>query len=68
MLIMTSNLGSAMAEKGSIGFGVTDNSRDDSMDAVKKHLAPEFRNRLDATTPVPESLTRITFNGLQKSS
>ena len=49
MLIMTSNLGSAMAEKGSIGFGVTDNSRDDSMDAVKKHLAPEFRNRLDAT-------------------
>lgn len=48
ILIMTSNLGAAAAEKSVIGFGNADNS-DASERAVKSFFAPEFRNRLDAT-------------------
>jgi ATP-dependent Clp protease ATP-binding subunit ClpA len=46
VIIMTSNLGAADAEKNSVGFG--DLERDsDPKDAVNKFFAPEFRNRLD---------------------
>lgn len=48
ILIMTSNLGAAAAERPVIGFGGADNS-DASERAVKSFFAPEFRNRLDAT-------------------
>lgn len=48
ILIMTSNLGAAAAERSVIGFGNSDNS-DASERAVKSFFAPEFRNRLDAT-------------------
>lgn len=47
ILIMTSNLGAADAERNRIGFGNNDNS-DASNEAVKKFFTPEFRNRLDA--------------------
>lgn len=50
ILIMTSNLGAADAERNRIGFGDTDNS-DAGLDAVKKFFTPEFRNRLDAVVP-----------------
>ena len=47
MVILTSNLGAADAERNSIGFGAGKND-DAQHDAVKRHFAPEFRNRLDA--------------------
>ena len=47
ILIMTSNLGAALADKQSIGFGANANI-DASTEEVKKFFAPEFRNRLDA--------------------
>jgi ATP-dependent Clp protease ATP-binding subunit ClpA len=44
---MTSNLGARDNENNTIGFG--DLSKDGEDDkAIKKHFAPEFRNRLDA--------------------
>ena len=46
IIIMTSNLGAADAEKNSVGFGSLE--RDcDPKDAVNRFFAPEFRNRLD---------------------
>lgn len=61
-IIMTSNLGAAASEKKVIGFG---NSLNTSAitDAVTKHFAPEFRNRLDAVVEFerlkPEVLSSI---------
>lgn len=46
IIIMTSNLGAADAEKNSIGFGSTDREGDD-IRAVTEFFKPEFRNRLD---------------------
>lgn len=46
IIIMTSNLGAADAEKNSVGFGSLDRNGDYS-EAVNKFFAPEFRNRLD---------------------
>lgn len=48
IIIMTSNLGAADAEKNSVGFGSLDRDYD-SKDAVTRFFAPEFRNRLDGT-------------------
>ena len=48
VLIMTSNLGAADATKCNIGFGDPIKVGVVS-DAVKNHLAPEFRNRIDGT-------------------
>jgi len=56
-LILTSNLGAADAERSRIGFGDTTNTTAYG-EALKKHFAPEFRNRLDAV---------IQFNKLGKS-
>lgn len=47
ILVMTSNAGASDISRNSIGFSFQDNS-DDSMDAIKRHFSPEFRNRLDA--------------------
>jgi ATP-dependent Clp protease ATP-binding subunit ClpA len=56
VLIMTSNLGAADAEKNAIGFsGGKVQGAEDA--AVKKFFTPEFRNRLDAI---------IKFNKLDK--
>ena len=56
ILILTTNLGAAQAEKNSIGFG--DSMENDYEDGeLKKFFAPEFRNRLDGT---------ITFAKLTK--
>jgi ATP-dependent Clp protease ATP-binding subunit ClpA len=46
ILILTSNLGAAQAEKATIGF--MENDRGDEEAATKQFFAPEFRNRLDA--------------------
>jgi ATP-dependent Clp protease ATP-binding subunit ClpA len=46
ILIMTSNLGAADAEKNSVGFGSLERDSDPK-DAINKFFAPEFRNRLD---------------------
>jgi ATP-dependent Clp protease ATP-binding subunit ClpA len=56
ILIMTSNLGARDGERNKIGFDNSTNSTA-SMEAVKKHFTPEFRNRLDAV---------IEFNRLSK--
>jgi len=46
IIVMTSNLGAADAEKNSVGFGSLDRDGDPK-DAVNSFFAPEFRNRLD---------------------
>ena len=46
ILIMTSNLGAADAEKNGVGFGSLERDGDPK-DAVNRFFAPEFRNRLD---------------------
>jgi ATP-dependent Clp protease ATP-binding subunit ClpA len=46
IIIMTSNLGVADAEKNGVGFGSLERDSDPK-DAVNKFFAPEFRNRLD---------------------
>jgi ATP-dependent Clp protease ATP-binding subunit ClpA len=46
ILIMTSNLGAADAEKNAVGFGSLERD-DDSKDAINNFFKPEFRNRLD---------------------
>jgi len=45
-LILTTNLGAAQAEKGSIGFGDDEDAGYEDTE-FKKFFAPEFRNRLD---------------------
>jgi len=47
IIIMTSNLGAADAEKNSIGFAKLEKDIDLTT-SVDKYFAPEFRNRLDA--------------------
>ena len=46
IIIMTSNLGAADAEKNSVGFGSLERDSDPK-DAVNRFFSPEFRNRLD---------------------
>ena len=46
IIIMTSNLGAADADKNGVGFGSLERDSDPK-DAVNKFFAPEFRNRLD---------------------
>ena len=56
VLLMTSNLGAADAEKLKIGFG-KNTKADTDVAAVKSFFTPEFRNRIDAV---------IRFNKLDK--
>ena len=58
VLILTTNLGAAQAEKNSIGFG---NDHDDNYEdkEFKRFFSPEFRNRLDGV---------ITFAKLSKET
>lgn len=57
VLLMTSNLGAADAERLRIGFG--NQSRDgDVMEAVERFFTPEFRNRLDGIV----RFSRLTEN------
>lgn len=58
IVIMTSNLGAADAEKKKIGFGNSEKTGE-MESAVTKFFAPEFRNRLDGI---------ITFNKLEYST
>jgi ATP-dependent Clp protease ATP-binding subunit ClpA len=46
IIIMTSNLGAADAERNSVGFGSLERDSNPK-DAVNRFFAPEFRNRLD---------------------
>lgn len=58
IIIMTSNLGAADAERNSVGFGSLERENDPK-DAVNKFFAPEFRNRLDGIIKFGK-LDRIT--------
>ena len=46
IIVMTSNLGAADAEKNGVGFGSLERDSDPK-DAVNRFFSPEFRNRLD---------------------
>lgn len=46
ILIMTSNIGAADAERNAVGFGSLERGGDNK-DAINRFFAPEFRNRLD---------------------
>jgi len=46
IIIMTSNLGAADAERNAVGFGSLERDGDPK-DAINRFFAPEFRNRLD---------------------
>ena len=46
IIIMTSNLGAADAERNAVGFGSLERD-DDGKDAINTFFKPEFRNRLD---------------------
>lgn len=46
IMIMTSNLGAADAERNAVGFGNLERDGDPK-DAVNRFFSPEFRNRLD---------------------
>jgi ATP-dependent Clp protease ATP-binding subunit ClpA len=46
IIIMTSNLGSADAERNNIGFGSQEKNNEDER-ALKEFFKPEFRNRID---------------------
>lgn len=46
IIILTSNLGAADAERNAVGFGSLERD-DDGKDAVNSFFKPEFRNRLD---------------------
>jgi ATP-dependent Clp protease ATP-binding subunit ClpA len=46
IIILTSNIGAADAERNAVGFGSLERDGDPK-DAVNKFFAPEFRNRLD---------------------
>jgi ATP-dependent Clp protease ATP-binding subunit ClpA len=48
VIVMTTNAGAAEMSRTPIGFVAQDNAPD-SMEAVRRLFAPEFRNRLDAT-------------------
>jgi ATP-dependent Clp protease ATP-binding subunit ClpA len=58
LILLTSNLGAADAERNAIGFGSTVRTGDDD-DAVRDFFRPEFRNRLDGV---------IKFRGLDRAS
>jgi ATP-dependent Clp protease ATP-binding subunit ClpA len=47
VLVMTTNAGAEETSRRSIGFTEQDHSSD-GMEVLKRHFAPEFRNRLDA--------------------
>ena len=52
ILIMTTNAGAADLAKEAIGFGRESRQGEDE-DAIKRMFTPEFRNRLDASSPSP---------------
>ena len=58
ILILTTNLGAADAEKNNIGF-MEDFEKEYEDGALKKYFAPEFRNRLDGI---------VTFAKLSKET
>ncbi len=59
ILILTSNLGAADAEKNAIGFGRSQIKEGTDDEAAKRFFKPEFRNRLDAV---------VKFNKLDQIS
>ena len=53
VIVMTSNIGTGMVEKNTIGFSVhakdtrTEDTRKRLLDALRQHFRPEFLNRID---------------------
>ncbi len=48
VLVMTTNAGAFLVERGSIGFGETSSGGQQDKQAIERTFSPEFRNRLDA--------------------
>jgi ATP-dependent Clp protease ATP-binding subunit ClpA len=71
ILLMTSNLGAAMAEKRRIGFGDGDNSGAVS-EEIERFFSPEFRNRLDAIVKFgklkPEQMVMIVARLIKETN
>lgn len=65
ILIMTSNAGAEIAEKGNIGFTNEDNTTD-VMAAVTRAFSPEFRNRLDAVVQFKALDTKTILSVVNK--
>jgi ATP-dependent Clp protease ATP-binding subunit ClpA len=61
IIIMTSNLGAADAERKKIGFGNNEKT-EEMQSAVTKFFAPEFRNRLDGVI----SFNKLEYNTMVK--
>lgn len=66
LLVMTSNLGSEAAQRGSLGFG--ERGQDEAMRVLREHFSPEFLGRIDciaAFRPLGEAeLAKIAENQL----
>jgi len=62
VLVMTTNAGAEETSRRSIGFTEQDHSSD-GMEVLKRHFAPEFRNRLDAVVQFaslgPETIASV---------
>jgi ATP-dependent Clp protease ATP-binding subunit ClpB len=76
VVVMTSNIGTTMVEKNTIGFSVhardsrTEETRKRLLDALRLHFRPEFLNRIDDiivfNTLSRENLTRIVDLQLER--
>ncbi len=60
ILVMTTNAGADRLSRQSMGFSQQDHAGD-SLEAIKRFFAPEFRNRLDAIIPF-NSLSTATIS------
>lgn len=65
ILIMTSNAGADIIDKGNIGFTAQDDNSD-IISAVNKVFSPEFRNRLDAVIQFKALDTRTILSVVNK--
>jgi len=65
ILVLTSNLGARDNENNTIGFGGLDKDGEDDK-AIKKHFAPEFRNRLDAVIKFSKLSSEVVVQIVKK--
>jgi len=64
ILVMTSNVGSE--ERGAKAIGFTGSNYNKEIDAIEKHFAPEFRNRLDAIVPFNALTSEVMLSVVDK--
>ena len=66
VVIFTTNLGAAEAEKQVMGFGKNEQLNDADLDAVKRFFSPEFRNRLDGMIKFNKHTTATSIRVIEK--